>query len=94
MISSRTKWVGRMNHVWSFFNADQHDFAFAAPTTNKANGRVIFERMQIGDDIHVYVDWIAVRASDPFPMCHVSLPNPASQNELFEFNDIDAMVTR
>ena len=30
---------------------------------NKTNGRVIFEAMEVGDDVHVYIDMIAIRAS-------------------------------
>lgn len=67
-----------MNHVRSFSDADEHNFAFAAAAADKANGCVIFERVQIRDNIHIYVDRITVRACYPFPMCHFDLPDPAS----------------
>jgi hypothetical protein len=55
-----------VNGVWLFPYADHHYFAFSAPAADKTDCCVIFERMEIGYSIHVYVNLTAIRAA-PLP---------------------------
>lgn len=50
-----------MDGVRPFPYADKHDFAFSIAAADKTNGGVVFERMEICDNIHVYVDLITIR---------------------------------
>jgi hypothetical protein len=50
-----------MDGVRSFPYADEHDFAFTIAATDKTNGSVVLERMEICDNVHVYVDLVTIR---------------------------------
>jgi hypothetical protein len=48
-------------------------FAFTASAADKTYHRVVFKSVQVCNCIHVYIDLIAMRASQAFPMCHLAL---------------------
>jgi hypothetical protein len=49
-------------------------FAFATSATYKTYDGVVFEPVHVCNCIHVYIDLIAMRPSEAFPMGHFFLP--------------------